>query len=346
MVASLLVALTLVACGGGGGGGTDPSPTGGTSPTTTPTVTPPTTGATGSIVYEDNGRIYVVNVATGAKSDFAALQFVSGGVSVSRDGTVAHLQEDFGNPGGVFIRLTRLDGTLVREFGVQKDLSNINNNGGARISPDGKWVAFSINTDLGGNLGRADRTYVCPTVGNTLCSFWNYNREPGWTADNRLLAVDERRTQIYRSNANLSTTPSQNRLDPIGPDNLQEAYSPEGTADNNGVVFSQGSITLSRTFGLNIATGTVRQLLTGGVAQRLPLVVDGNLLYLQPCCANRNGGGTTAGILSSSMHRLPLNLAGTLDSPTGFVNEPGFYLLSGTDRLRTTQRYGYTPATR
>jgi Tol biopolymer transport system component len=235
VVAASACALVLTACGGGGGGESSspdggpvaptPSPTPNPNPNPTPSPTP--TGTAGSIVYEDIGRIYVVNVSTGAVFDYLALQYAKGGVSVSRDGTVAHLQEYFASPGGVIIRLTRLDGTLVREFNVLKDLSNINNNGGARISPDGKWVAFSINTNIsaiGQSSSRADRTYVCNTVGIVSCSFWNYNREPGWTADNRLLAVDEARTQIYRSNANLSTDPSQNRLDPIGPGNLQEVY--------------------------------------------------------------------------------------------------------------------------
>jgi hypothetical protein len=335
ILAGLFSAYVLVACGGGGGGA-DPT----TSPSTMPQA------STGSIVYEDNRRIYVVNVATGVAFDFLALQSNEGGVSVSSDGTVAHLQKDFGTPGGVFIRLNKLDGTLVREFNVQQEFTVLNNNGGARISPDGKWVAFSINTDLGASAGRADRTYVCNTIGTLSCSFWNFNREPGWTADNRLLAVNEARTQIYRSNANLSTDPSLNRLDPIGPDNLQDAYSPEGTADGNGVVFSQGSISLSRTFGLNLTTGAVKQLFTGSIYQRLPLPVGSSLLYLQGCCANRNGGGTTAGLLSSSVHLAPLDLNTTLDSPTGYVNEPGLYLQSASGRLRTNQRYGYTPASR
>jgi WD40-like Beta Propeller Repeat len=334
---SLLLVFALAACGGGGGGGG--------AENGTPIGPTPGPGASGSIVYENNGRIYVVNAATGVEFDYAALQFVQGGVSVSRDGTVAHLQEYFNAPGGVFIRLTKLDGTLVSEFRVEKDLTNINNNGGARISPDGKWVAFSINTDLGGTAGRADRTYLCSVLSNVPCNFWNFTREPGWTADNRLLAVDENRKQLYRSNANLVTA-NTNRLDPIGPNNLQEAYSPEGTADGNGVVFSQGSISLSRSFGLNLTTGVVKQLFTGGVYQRLPLAVGTNLLFLQGCCANRNGGGTTAGILSSSVHRAPLNLNVTLDSPTGYVNEPGLYLQTASGRLKTTGRYGYTPAVR
>jgi Tol biopolymer transport system component len=351
LLSSLLVVWALAACGGGGGGGssTEAGNPNGTTPNTTPTntvTTPPPTAASGSIVYEDNGRIYVVNVATGVVFDYLAMQYVEGGVSVSLDGTVAHLQEDFGTPGGVFVRLTRLDGSTVREFNIQKDLTNLNNNGGARISPDGKWVAFSINTDLGGNAGRADRTYVCSAIGTVLCTFWNFMREPGWTADNRLLAVNEARTQIFRSNANLSTSPDLNRLDPIGPDNLQQAYSPEGTPDNSGIVFSTGSIGLSRVFGLDIATGAVKQLFTGSVYQRLPLAVGSNLLFLQGCCANRNGGGTTAGILSSSVHRAPLNLNVTLDSPTGYVNEPGLYLQTASGRLKTTERYGYTPAVR
>lgn len=333
--ASLLLAMVLTACGGGGGGGAaGPNNPGGTAPP----------NASGSIVYERNGRIYVVNVATGARTEFATLPSIKGGVSVSLDGTVAHLQEDFGNPGGVIVRLTRLDGTLIREFNIEKDFTNINNNGGARISPDGKWVAFSINTDLGGNAGRADRTYVCSTVGAVLCSFWNFRREPGWTADNRLLAVDEARTQIYRSNANLSTNSAQNRIDPIGPGNLQEAYSPEGTADNNGVVFSQGSITLSRSFGLNLTTGAVKQLFTGSIYQRLPLPVGDNLLFLQGCCVNPNSTGQ--GSLSSSLHRAALNINTTQDSPTNTVNQAGSYLQSNGQALGTLERYGYTPTVR
>jgi Tol biopolymer transport system component len=331
ILAGLFAACSLIACGGGGGGA-DP----GTSPATVPQA------STGSIVYENNGRIYAVNVATGATTEFAALQYVQGGVSVSRDGTVAHLQEYFNAPGGAFIRLTKLDGTLVREFTVEKDLTNINNNGGARISPDGKWVAFSINTDLGGNAGRADRTYLCATADNSECNFWNYTREPGWTADNRLLAVDENRKQLYRSNANLVVA-NTNRLDPIGPGNLQEAYSPEGTADGNGVVFSQGSISLSRSFGLNLTTGAVTQLFTGSIYQRLPLPVGNSLLYLQGCCVNPNGTGQ--GTLSNTLHRAALNIDATQDSPTNSINQ-GSYLQSGGQPLRTTQRYGYTPAVR
>jgi WD40-like Beta Propeller Repeat len=347
---SLLLVLVLAACGGGGGGGgstngdsTVITPT----PTNTVTVPAPTPGASGSIVYEDNGTIYVVNVATGTVTDFAALQYTQGGVSVSRDGTVAHLQEYFADPGGVIIRLTRLDGTLVREFNVFKDLSNINNEGGARISPDGKWVAFSINTNIsavGQSSSRADRVYVCNTVGTVLCTFWNNVRDPGWTADNRVLAVDGNRTQLYRSNANLSTTPTQNRIDPIGPDNLEQAFAPEGTPDNNGIVFSTGSVGIARTFGLNLASGVVTRLFTGSVYQRLPLAVGDSLLYQQGCCVSRNGGG--AGTLGSNLHRAPLNISITQDSPTNYTNEPGNYLRSARGVLRTSERYGYTPAVR
>ena len=330
---ALTLTLALTACGGGGGGGTDgnPGPPAG-----------PTPAAAGSIVYQGIRFIYVVNVATGVQTEITPLPSIKGGVSVSLDGTVAHLQEDFGNPGGVIIRLNRLDGSLVREFNVEKDFTNINNNGGARISPDGKWVAFSINTDLGGNAGRGDRTYACNTVGTVFCTFWDFRREPGWTADNRLLAVNQAQTQIYRTTASLTNTPAQNILNPIGPANLREAYSPEGTADNNGVVFSQGSITLSRTYGLNVATGVVKQLMTGGLSQRLPVAVGSSLLYQQPCCANNAGADS----LSSKIHRIPLNINATIDSPTGFVNQPGNVLRFAAGELRTNERYGYTPAVR
>ena len=333
LLSCLPLVLALAACGGGGGGVDSGAP----NPTP-----PPTPTSSGSIVYEGTRFIYVVNLATGVQTEITPLPSIKGGVSVSLDGTVAHLQEDFGNPGGVIIRLNRLNGTLVREFNVEKDFTNINNNGGARISPDGKWVAFSINTDLGGNAGRGDRTYACNTVGTVFCTFWDFRREPGWTADNRLLAVNQAQTQIYRTTASLTNTPSQNILNPIGPGNLQEAYSPEGTADNNGVVFSQGSITLSRTYGLNIATGVVRQLMTGGLSQRLPLAVGSNLLYQQPCCANSSGSNS----LRSNIHRIPLDINATIDSPTGLVNQPGYILRFALGEINTNQRYGYTPAVR
>ena len=333
LLSCLPLVLALAACGGGGGGVDSGAP----NPTP-----PPTPTSSGSIVYEGTRFIYVVNLATGVQTEITPLPSIKGGVSVSLDGTVAHLQEDFGNPGGVIIRLNRLNGTLVREFNVEKDFTNINNNGGARISPDGKWVAFSINTDLGGNAGRGDRTYACNTVGTVFCTFWDFRREPGWTADNRLLAVNQAQTQIYRTTASLTNTPSQNILNPIGPGNLQEEYSPEGTADNNGVVFSQGSITLSRTYGLNIATGVVRQLMTGGLSQRLPLAVGSNLLYQQPCCANSSGSNS----LRSNIHRIPLDINATIDSPTGLVNQPGYILRFALGEINTNQRYGYTPAVR
>ncbi len=68
-------------------------------------------------MYEDNDRVYVVNVASGVVFDFLALPSVKG---------------------RVVVRLTRLEGTLVREFNIQKDLTNITNIGGACISTDGK----------------------------------------------------------------------------------------------------------------------------------------------------------------------------------------------------------------
>ncbi len=336
LLSSLLMVWALAACGGGGGGGSTEAGN--------PNGTTPPTGATGSIVREDNGVIYVTNVATGVETKFETVPFNKGGVSVSKTGIVAHLQERDRNPEGVLIRLTRLDGTIVREFTYEQKLTFVNNRGGARISPDGKWVAFALNTDIG-DAGRADRTYVCNTEGAISCSFWNYNNDPGWTADNRLLAVNEDGTQIYRSNAVLSTDPLQNRLDPIGPSNLQGAQAPEGTPDNKGIVFSTGNA-LARVLGLNLTTGTVTTLLTDGLSQELPLAVETSLLYLQPCCANRNGGATTAGILSHTIHRIPLNLSTTVNSPTGYVNEPGLYLQGSGGKLKTVERYGYTPAVR
>jgi hypothetical protein len=332
MLPSAVLALTLVACGGGGGGD---------APNPPPSAAP---SLTGSIVREDNGVIYVTNAATGAETSFQAIPFNKGGVSVSKTGIIAHLQERELNPEGVVVRLTRLDGSIVREFTYAQNLSFVTNRGGARISPDGKWVAFAMNTDIGA-AGRADRTYVCNTEGTLSCSFWDYNDDPGWTADNRLLAVDENGTQIYRSNAVLSTNPADNRLDAIGPSNLQGAQSPEGTPDGNGIVFSTGNA-LPRVFGLNLSSGAVTSLLSDGLSQDLPLAVADSLLYLQPCCANRNGGGTTAGILSHTVHRIPLNLNTTVSSPTGYINEPGLYLQGAGGKLRTVERYGYTPVTR
>jgi WD40-like Beta Propeller Repeat len=284
-------------------------------------------GSGGSIVRTYAGKIEVTNLVTGKTTSFPAIPYEEGGVSVSQDGTIAHLQERSSNPEGVTVRLNKLDGTFIRDFVWEEPLSFVYD--GARISPDGKNVAFCLRvpTDRG-----ASRVYVFETSPPHRYVFWQLVRSPGWTVDNRLIAVENNGRQMFLTRQPIDVTASTNFLAKVGPNNLATAEAPEGTPDGKSIVFSDNG-GVPRSYSMDVATGAVAQLLTEGVGQFYPMVGGQSLFYAQKCCS---------GIASLSIiHNLPFNRSSTAPAPLG-----GYFLEDGMGSNFTggSTRYGYTPA--
>ncbi|NJM38042.1 MAG: hypothetical protein HC845_09415 [Akkermansiaceae bacterium] len=287
-------------------------------------------GAGGSIVYEDNGDIAVMNLRTGNTRKFPALPFTEGGASVSRDGTIAHLRELTRNPEGVLVRFNKLDGTFIREFVWEEPLSFVRD--GARISPDGKFVAFCLRVpdDRGGN-----RIYVFETAPPYRSVFWEAYCSPGWTTDNRLIAVADGNKQINRTGGPINiNNPGANILSQVAFLNLPglEPEAPEGAPDGSSILFSDKS-GVAKTFSMNVNTGAVTQILTESTGQFHPIVGGNSLFFVQACC--------TGIAFSSQIHHVPLNLTRAAPMTIG-----GYFLedAAGDNLIVGADRYGYTPA--
>jgi hypothetical protein len=300
------------------------------------------TAGMGSLVYVNNSVVYVQNLATGATRSFEALESISrGGVSVSNTGIIAQIEE---RRGDVFwIRLTRLDGSIVREFSYQSKLSILVS--GARISRDGTVVAFALNTTVpssGFQDGRGDRVVTCTTQTDQDCVYFDNLRDPTWLPDNRLVGINYKR-QFYISNGPVNfANPARSRIDPIGPNNLDQPESPETTPDGKNILFSTDEPN-GHVYALDLSSQTVKQLTAGGWNQSRPMVSpDGqSLLYMQRCCQSIPGGVNTVGSASSyRIHRIPLNTRASTQTPyTQFVirNAAG-------KTVPSDGRYGVTPA--
>jgi hypothetical protein len=275
-------------------------------------------GSGGSIVHIYSSEIEVMNLSTGSLKKFPAMPFEEGGVSVSSNGTIAHLQQRERDPEGVLVRLNQLDGTFIREFLWAEPNSFVKE--GARISPNGKYVAFCLRVpdDRG-----SSRTYVFDTTPPHNYTFWTFTCSPGWTVDNRLLATNEGGNQIYISN------PEVNFLSPVGPSNLKRAGAPDGSPDGKSIIFYSGDV--SKTYSLNIATGVPIQLLNGSLTNFNALCGGKSLFYVQSCCTS---------VSLPTIHHVPLEASRTIPLTIG-----GYFLGNQLDdTMNVSDRFGYTPA--
>jgi hypothetical protein len=275
----------------------------------------------GSIVYTYSDKVHVVNLATGKDVTFGAVPYNEGAVSVSTDGTIAQLQQRDLNPEGALVRITKLDGTIIKEITIAQESSFVTS--GARISPDASKVAFSLYIQLGSGKSTI-RTYALD-IKTSKYIYWDYTNWPGWTADNRLVVADSEGNQIYKSNAAVDF------IDPINPKNLLGIEAVEAAPDGSTVLFSNKS-GVRRSFAMNVATGKVTQLLSDGTGQYYPLAANGSLFYVQECCA-----GT---FTLPAIHQIPFTADKITSSPIAKFNLQN----SAGERLRPIGRYGYTPS--
>ncbi len=285
-------------------------------------------GSGGSIVRIFSDEVEVTNLLTGTTTKFPAIASDEGGASVSQDGTIAHLQERATAPEGVTVRLNKLDGTFIREFFWAEPFSFVRD--GARISPDGRHVAFCLRVP---NDRGESRVYVFETSPPHRFVFWELVCAPGWTIDNRLIAVDVNGKQMYLTNQPINTSSAAaNLLAKVGPGNLPIVEAPEGTPDGRSIVFSDNG-GVARTFSMDIATGAVRQLLSDGVGQFHPVAGGRSLFFAQKCCTDL--------FPLSIIHHVPLNLDQTIPMTIG-----GYFLedRNGENFTGGSSRYGYTPA--
>jgi WD40-like Beta Propeller Repeat len=330
------LAVTLQACGGGGGDAPAPP-------------APPTSSSaavSGSLVWNDNGNIYVMNLATKAQRSFAALDFsVDNAVSASLDGVIAQLA-DRGRDQAI-IRLTQLDGSLVHEFVYNEDTSF--SVSGAIISPDSKAVAFAFNTYIPGAIGvngirdRGDRTVVCETrvTPNPSCVFFNFIRDPAWTPDNKLIGL-ENGNQFYINNQVTNfANPASNQLLKVGPGNLDRAQGSSMSPDGKTIVFSRNT-GVDKVYGLDVASGVVTPLTADGIGQYHPAVSpDGAYLaYRAQCCqtAPNSAGAVSTG---SRLHAIPFKPGITTSTPYA-VN---FLTDAQGKSINVGRSYGITPKT-
>lgn len=323
----------LASCGGGGGGGETAAPGGGGGG-----VQP--APSTGSLVYTSqatvNGTlskvVKVLNLATGTERLFATDDFVTGGASVSRSGIVAQVF-DRGRDEAI-IRLSRLDGSLVKQFVVGIPFSF--STSGARISPDGSLVAFGMSVQA--NRG-VDRVYFCNTGGVNDCSYYDDLSDPEWMPDGRLIGVDrlashDRKGVLVTTSVLTVANAAQNFLLEAGPQNLTNAEDPSATQDGKNIIVSLG--TLSNLYALNIAAKTAQQITSGGLQQyRAAVSADGKtLFYLQQCCSNSAGSAATTG----TIHAIALNVNANTVTPLGM----NFLTDTAGTTIKNSQRFGFT----
>jgi hypothetical protein len=276
----------------------------------------------GSLVHSWNGVVSVTNLSTKKEVVFNAIPFDEGGVSVSTNGTIAQMQEREKNPEGVYIQINKLNGTFIQEFTHAQDLSFVSS--GVRISPNAKMVAFALNMQPA-NGPRVYRVFAYD-LKTLKYTFWDNLNNPGWTADNRLLAVNTSGSQIFLSNTAVDF------MDPIGPKNLDRVNFVEGAPDTDYVLFSNNAgVPLS--FSMKISTGNITQLLSESTGQFMPIGGGGSLFYVQECCK--------LNATLPAIHQIPLSYTKTKQSPIG-----SFMIKNSAGQtLRRSGRYGYTPAT-
>ena len=305
--------------------------------------TQPSVARTGSVVYVDvakiNGRleraVHVLNLATRKVHLFQTDDFIKGGASVSKNGLIAQ-GFDRGRDEEI-IKINKLDGTFVNQFVFSEPYSSATS--GARISPDGALVAFSLRVILGGGKSE-ERIYFCGTAADNRCFYYANLGDPEWMPNGRLIAVnvfpDGTRGGLYATDGAPrvgDTVPTD--VNRIGPEDLINATAPAVTPDGKKIIVGLG--VRQNIYAVDIVTGAVQQLTKDGLEQYTPLVSgDGKVLfYVQQCCPS----SPTAPASGSVLHAVALNLNAVTSTPSN-VN----YIsnTSGTP-IDASTRYGYTP---
>jgi WD40-like Beta Propeller Repeat len=308
-----LSSLLLTSCGGGSGGGTNAGAGNPNTPDTTPIVAPGgntvPAGITGSLVYSyvhqfPSGlkrAVRVFDLATRKETIFPGVEFQEKGVSVSTNGTIAQMEQ--GND-TVFVRLTTLKGSLIRDFEIQQELSFATS--GVRISPDASKIAFSLNQIVDPRTSdRGEVIYVCNVAGVISCQRFAGLTDPGWTFDGLVVATNEDQTRLYLSDA------SYQKYAAVGPTNLSSIRTPRGTPDNQAILFGArgpGAGVGVQAHALNRATQLVTQLTAEGLDKFDPVVSpDGKwLVFGQKVCSINS-----AGVFLVLLNAIPLNLGRT-----------------------------------
>jgi hypothetical protein len=299
----------------------------------------------GSIVYEDlariNGKLVrvvkVFNLSNKTETFFETDDFIFGGASVSKDGLIAQLF-DRGRDEAI-IRINKLDGTLVKQFVYAEGFTFATS--GARISPDGKLVAFAQHIQLEAGKSQ-ERVYFCGTGENNDCYYYENLGDPEWLPDGRLLAVnifeDRTRGGLYATDAPLTVanaTPTN--INRIGPDALDNARDPVATPDGKTIILGMG--TLQNIYAIDIASKQVKQITKDGIEQYRPAVSEDNatLFYIQKCCPTTVAADPTG----SAIHAIPLNRSTTTSTPTS----KNYLTYANGESVKNTSKIGYTRLT-
>jgi dipeptidyl aminopeptidase/acylaminoacyl peptidase len=190
---------------------------------------------------------------------------IAGGVSTSSDGVVAFLTEDPADDDVVVVRTVGPDGQVRSTFRHEVDRSFPVS--GARISPDGRRVAYGLYA--GTSDGAVRRTYVSNVDGTERFSFDVTAPDvlttatpnaavPAWLPDGRLL--------VTAASGFLLSDPALERLTRVGPTTLANPDHPVVSPDGRTVLFDQergaaGPASTSRAvWALDLTTGAVRPL--------------------------------------------------------------------------------------
>ncbi len=267
---ALALAAALGACGGGdGGGGGGGAPTEGDGP-------PPSGGGPQGAFGGGRNRLVWVGQGDGLTVlDLAARRVTSvpveggiaGGVSTSNDGVVAYLGEDPDDDDVVVVRAYGPDGRPRGTF--RHAVENSFPVSGARISPDGRRVAYAMRagTDRGAvrrtyvaNLDGTGRFYFDITEPDVVTTSTPSAGVPAWLPDGRLL--------VTAPSGFLLSDPALERLARVGPATLANPDHPVVTPDGRTVVFDQErgasatnpASTFRAVWAMDLASGNVRQL--------------------------------------------------------------------------------------
>jgi WD40-like Beta Propeller Repeat len=301
--------------------------------------------SSGSLVYTGLARINedlvravkVLNLTTKKVTLFETDDFVFDGASVSKNGLVAQLF-DRGRDEAI-IRINKLDGTFVKQFVYSEDNSFATS--GARISPDGKVVAFGLRVQVAAGDSR-QRVYFCGTGENNDCYYYENLGDPEWLPDGRLIAVNvyqnRERGGLYATEAPLSEG-NQMPTDVfrIGPETLDNAEEPVVTPDGKTIMVGLG--VLQNIYAIDIQTKAVKKITTNGIQQFKPAVSnDGKtLFYIQDCCPV----SASAPASLPTIHTIPLQLNATTSTPisTNYLKD------AAGDSVNASGHYGYTNLT-
>jgi hypothetical protein len=324
-----LFALSLLGCGGGGGG-TAPAVA---NPGVEVNPAPVLNLGKGSLVFDYvetiNGKlgtaVHVFDLATRTETFFKGVDYLEGGVTVAKNGNIAQLAK---YNDSVDIRVTTLNGTLIKEFTFDENLSFAL--GGAVISPDASRVAFAINTFVVSRNARADKLVVCQ-VANLQCRSYLDFRLPGWTADGRLLATNSERTRVFVSDVGLAN------FSRLGVRNYFQVNALTSTPDSKGIVIADDN----EIGVVDLATNVYKRFGHNSLGiSNAAFSADGATFYFtQKCCGNAG-----AGIAPSLASLMSMPYRPDVD-PDLFDPKFQLFLASGTNPV-IGGRIGYTETVR